>query len=134
MPPKASTPFWKSASLSGRISSSENEKLVAAGPVSRILRGHVAATEVIEAKSWQSVKNVKIVSVGRFCVTPASQSASAYRDLRNTIAMKTPRREKPANQKKLGKQELGQGHLPRNPPERTLNDADGFSRDGVPNP
>src|ERR1019366_9249287 len=34
---KGSTPFWKSASLSGRISSSENEKLVAAGPVSRIL-------------------------------------------------------------------------------------------------
>src|ERR1035437_3515424 len=37
MPPKGSTPFWKSASLSGRISSSENEKVVAAGPVSRIL-------------------------------------------------------------------------------------------------
>jgi hypothetical protein len=37
MPPKGSTPFWKSASLSGRISSSENERVVAAGPVSRIL-------------------------------------------------------------------------------------------------
>ena len=32
MQPKGSTRFWKSASLSGRISSSENEKLVAAGP------------------------------------------------------------------------------------------------------
>jgi len=37
MQPKGSTPFWKSARLSGRISSSEDEKVVAAGPVSRIL-------------------------------------------------------------------------------------------------
>jgi hypothetical protein len=69
--------------------------------------GHVAATEVIEAKSWQSVKNVKIVSVGRFCVTPASQSADAYRELRNAMGMKTPRRGEACESEKTVEQQLG---------------------------
>ena len=57
MPPKGSTPFWKSASLSGRISSSEDEKLVAAGPVSRILSalrrdGHSSGPRITATVSY----------------------------------------------------------------------------------
>jgi hypothetical protein len=51
--------------------------------------GHVAATQVIESEKRQSVKNVKIASVGRFYVTPASQSAGVFYNLRRQTGMRT---------------------------------------------
>jgi hypothetical protein len=96
--------------------------------------GHVAATEVIEAESWLSVKNVKIVSVGRFCVTPASQSAVAYRVLRNAIGMKTPRRREGLRLNKNWETTAWPRPFAPEPAKSTLNVANGFYRNGGTKP
>jgi hypothetical protein len=88
-------------------------------------QGHVAATEVIEAKGWQSVTNVKIVGVGRFCVTPASQSAVAYRVLRNAIGMKTPRRGEGLQIRKSWETTAWPRPFAPKPVPLTLNNAEG---------
>src|ERR1019366_6175158 len=118
MQPKGSTPFWKSASLSGRISSSENEKLVAAGPVSRILRVTLQPRKLLKRKAGRVSRMSRSSASAGFASHQRHNRRGLYRDLRNATGKKTPKSREAYKSEKTGKQQLGPGHLPRNPLNR----------------